>query len=181
MFPGSCPLHVPINCTDSCKQVSCICCSSNVSVRNWEKRTVHYNQAENELQDEPKANALIGLLQQLCCRNRQEETEKRMQACEAISLFLMHNFQVELEEAASHCGIDNIDALKQGRKPIKLSQYHSLKRSAAEIYQRKSGNSTSTNQSVHNNTPVEKFSTPKRKMQRYQPTVWKRPPGETEA
>lgn len=181
MFPTSCPLRVPINCTDSCKQVSCVCCSSNVSVRNWEKRTVRYNEADNELHDEPKAHALIGFFQQLCCRNREEETEKRMQACEAINLFLMHNYQVALEEAANDSGIKNVDALIRGRKPMKLSQYQSLKRAAAEICQRRSGSSTSTNQSVHHNTPAENFSIPKPKMQRYQPTVWKRPQGESDA
>ena len=173
MFPA-CPLSMPISCTDSCRQTSCVCCSSNVSVRNWEKRTVRYNEADNELHDEPTVGTFLKFLQKLCCCGKPEvERERRESACQAVNIFLIDNYQVDLTEAANACRLP-IAPYQRGERRIKVGDFQSLKLSAAEICKRRSGPSGSES-SGSDTTPSECFSIPRRGMHRQQATIWRKP------
>ena len=169
-------LQVPVNATDSCKQCSCICFSSNVSVRNWEQRTVYFNPAENELQDAPTPGILGKLLSALscCCGQKERQQQVHQQTHEAIQLYLTDTYQVTLEDAAAHVRLEIVPG-----RGIKLGQYHSLKRAAEELSKRRSATEspTAVSRSQSNGyTPVERFSKPadQKRLTRFHGTVWRR-------
>ena len=150
--------RIPIVCTDSCRQMTCTCCSSNVSVNNWEKRIVRYNEADNELQDAPHPGLLARFFASLCCSGKiEQQKEQNAQTCRAIHVFLAGNYQVDLTEAANDSRIC-IAPYQRGEKFIKMRDFQSLKRSAEEICKRRSGesNASGSNHSV----PAENFKPP---------------------
>lgn len=158
--------RMPIDCTDSCRQITCNCCSSNVSTSNWERRTVRYDESENELMDEPHPGLLARLLIALCCcKVHEAEKERNEQTCQAINIYLVGNYQVDLNEAANRSRI-SVGPYQRGEKRLKMRDFQSLKKSAEEIAQRRSGSHTSSSTSSELPVPAENFSTPERRSSR---------------
>ncbi|MCH9611281.1 MAG: hypothetical protein S4CHLAM81_12200 [Chlamydiales bacterium] len=131
-------LKLPIDCTDSCSQINCTCCSSNVSSSNWEKRIVRYNPADDELQSEPSPSLLSKILCPIlfCCSGTSSK-ERNIEAFEAINIELTHEYGVSIQEAALEAKLV-LTPYQQGRRPMKMRQLQDLKAAASEISSHKS-------------------------------------------